>query len=415
MIDALAGLRAKSRIAEDDLDLLGTFGADGWFLTGPWGTLAAGGCAAVLELPAGRAARRGIAAALAEIAHDDPTGIGGAGIVALGALPFDPLSPAVLVVPSVVVRRTPSGHTTITAIGPGDPDPVLPPLPPITGVLAPAVLGETMTPSPRGYEDAVAAATKAIAAGELAKVVLAREVTLTLESPLDVVAALRRLSAREPLCTTYSVPTDEGRFFGASPELLLERHGSAVRSHPLAGTVALDGSAEDARRERFLEASAKNRDEHLLVVEDIVEALAEEGVEVSAAPRPSLVELRSIAHLGTEITGTVTDPEADVLDLLAAIVPTPAVGGVPRAAALTLLGELEPFDRRSWAGAIGWVDAHGDGRFMLGIRGAHQRGAALVLHAGCGIVAESDPADELEETAVKLRAVLDVVLPNRSA
>jgi len=249
--------------------------------------------------------------------------------------------------------------------------------------------------------------------GEVSKVVLGRRLTVQLDRPLPLVPALARLAAREPLCTIYAVPTAAGRFFGASPELIVDKQGSAVRSHPLAGSVAMDGTDADALAARALEASEKNQREHRLVVEDIVWRLAPHCEAVAADPEPSLLVLASIAHLGTSIHGTTSSgPDApDALTVAAAIAPTPAVGGVPIDRALELIDELEHFDRGAWAGIIGTVDAAGDGTFVLGIRGAHANGSTLTLHAGCGIVAASDPAEELAETTVKLRAVLDVIVP----
>jgi isochorismate synthase len=297
--------------------------------------------------------------------------------------------------PSIAsIGDDPSGH--------GEADTVLP-----------KVRSAVALPTPSGYEEAVRAATKIMEHSDLRKVVLGRRLTVSLDRPLPLGEALRRLRDREPLCTLYLVPTAKGRFYGASPELIVAKSGTTFRSHPLAGSVAIDGSDQDLAREQALEESEKNQQEHRYVVADIVERLAPLCETVEAASKPTLMALRSIAHLGTPITGTTapwpTGP--DVLQLAAAIAPTPAVGGAPAELALATIAELEGFDRGEWAGLVGSIDAAGDGRFVLAIRGVTSEGSKLVLHAGCGIVAASDPTDELDEATFKLRAVLDVILP----
>ena len=169
-------------------------------------------------------------------------------------------------------------------------------------------------------------------AATLRKVVLSRPVTVELDGPLHLAEVLRRLRAGEPNCTIFSMPVPDGTFFGASPELLVARHGDRVTAHPLAGTVRRgDTARRDADAQRELARSAKNREEHRYVVEEIAATLAPSCGGLSVPDEPSLVAFRSVAHLGTRIEGHLPRPAATILDLLGSLHPTPAVGGTPAA------------------------------------------------------------------------------------
>jgi isochorismate synthase len=267
-----------------------------------------------------------------------------------------------------------------------------------------------------------AVVARAVAAMEepgaaLLKVVLSRPVTLWLNAPLPLAAVLRRLRAGEPTCTVFSMPLPDGIFFGASPELLVARHGPAVSSLPLAGTVARgDTARSDADAQGRLAGSEKDRDEHRYVVEAVADALRPFCAALTVPRQPSLVAFRSVAHLGTRISGRLDAP-VHVLELVDRLHPTPAVGGTPRADALKVIADGEPDGRGYWAGPVGWVDAAGDGEWMIGIRSARldDEGTTLTLRAGSGIVAGSDPDAEAAETDVKLAAVLDAAVPGASA
>lgn len=413
----LGHLVARSIALVGPIDPFTLASEDGWLFVGPDGAVAAVGEAARIELPRGleHADRAEVAKSLSTIAHHDGAGIGTRGLRAFGALPFDPAEPTAVVVPSLIVQRDADGGWTATSIAEEDtwPSVVAPVDGPEDSSVTPTVRSAIAQPTPNGYEEGVRLATKAMVDGILDKVVLGRRLTVQLDRPLPLGPALRRLARREPLCTLYAVPTNAGRFFGASPELIVERVGTSLRSHPLAGSVAISGTEADLDASASLVASAKNRREHQLVVDDIVARLTPWCTSVEAEATPTLVTLSSIAHLGTPIVGQVrTTPTApDALTLAAAVAPTPAVGGVPVDSAIELIREVERFDRGVWTGLVGWVDSSGDGTFVLAIRGAHAVGSALTLHAGCGIVRASDPTEELLETTVKLRAVLDAVLP----
>ena len=270
-------------------------------------------------------------------------------------------------------------------------------------------------PTPRIFENWVGAAVAAIGRGDLGKVVLSRTADGVCEQPNDPAAVLERMQEREPSCVLFSHPSADGRFVGASPELLMERRGSAIRSHPLAGTTPLGPGHEGGR---LLERSAKDLEEHRLVVDDIAARLSPLCDVLTVPEAPTLVELRSVAHLGTEMKGTLSDATSDsahCFALLQAIHPTPAVAGVPLAVALEMITSIEDSDRGYFAGAVGWFSASGDGDWVLGIRGAILDGTRFSVRAGAGIVGDSNPLDEVEETRIKLSSILEAVIPGCSS
>jgi len=239
--------------------------------------------------------------------------------------------------------------------------------------------------------------------------VLARAVDVRTPTPLVVADVVRRLRSLHPSCMVFSV---EG-FVGASPELLVGRNGRDVQSHPLAGTVARSGDPEtDARLGASLMASTKDRWEHALVVDAIAAALTPVCPQLDVPDAPSIVPLRNVSHLGTHIQGTLPagGPVPTALELAARLHPTPAVGGAPTARALAMIAELEPHGRGRYAGPVGWVDAAGNGEWAVGIRSAHIGGDRARMMAGVGIVADSDPEEELAETQLKLQALLAAVV-----
>jgi menaquinone-specific isochorismate synthase len=358
--------------------------ATGWHFERAGLALAGLGRALVLDLPGGLAdaeARARAAEWLAAVAGENRVGGPGTGVLALGSLPFDPTGPGQLVIPEVLFGRRDDGARWVTVVDeavPEDdaavvaravarlraPEPVV--LRPEAGVLRPQL---TNCPAPAAYAAAVARAVTAMTDGPLRKVVLARTVELAFPSAPSPSAVVDRLRRREPGCAIFSVPADPGRFLGASPELLISRRGPEIRAHPLAGTVGLAGDPlrDDAAVARFL-ASDKERREHRYVVDEILAALAPFCGRLEAPSRPALVRLRSVAHFGTPIRGRLRDPWASALDLLGALHPTPAVGGVPRAEALAEIPLLEAAPRHQWSGPVGWVDAAGDGDFVTYLR-----------------------------------------------
>ena len=321
---------------------------------------------------------------------------GDAPALAIGALPFDPDGEPALVVPAAAYWAAPLADAE------GRPAPT---------TRHGALRRNHPVPDPAGYEAMVAEALRLVARGELDKVVLARVLELTADAPVDAQAMLRELAARDPRGYLFAVglPTagpGPRTLIGASPELLLSRRGTAVLANPLAGSAPRHPDpAEDERVGAALLASAKDRHEHALVV-DAVAAALEPFCEALVVPsEPSLVRTETLWHLSTRLDGQV-DPGATSLALARALHPTPAVCGVPRVAARDAIARIEPFDRGFYAGMVGWTDATGDGEWVVALRCGQVEGAAVRLYAGAGIVAESEPAAELAETAVKLQTQL---------
>ena len=277
------------------------------------------------------------------------------------------------------------------------------------GVSAPAARTLEVTPqrNPVAWTAAIESAAARLRAGEAAKVVLAREVMARGDGVVSAGMVARSLRAAYPSCFTYLVTGADGTAFaGASPELLVRRSGSFAYAQPMAGSVARGATEiEDDRLANELRGSAKDAAEHSLVSEFVVEALRPFARSVAARP-PEVVRFTNIQHLATAVTAELTPPAADALDLAAALHPTPAVGGWPRAAADLLIDELEVMERGWYAGAVGWIDSRGDGEFAIALRCGLLWEDGARLYAGVGVMPDSDPAQELEETELKFKALL---------
>ncbi|HEX2162084.1 MAG TPA: isochorismate synthase [Thermoleophilaceae bacterium] len=262
---------------------------------------------------------------------------------------------------------------------------------------------------PAHYEEAVQRAVERIRAGALAKVVLAREVRVHAPAPIDPAPILDALRGAFPACYSYCVGTPELAFLGASPELLVRRDGERAQTVALAGTTrrSADPAVDDHLGEQLLR-SAKDRGEQQIVTERIERALDPVSLWVAAADEPVLVKVQNVQHLATPIRAQLADP-IPVLELAGRLHPTPAVGGEPNAAVQPLIPALEGLDRGWYAGAVGWTDLAEDGELCVALRCALLRDDLAHLYAGCGIVADSIPADELAETEVKLQALLPLL------
>jgi len=259
------------------------------------------------------------------------------------------------------------------------------------------------------YEEAVQRAVERIRAGDLDKVVLAREVRVHAAGPIDPAPILDALRAAFPACYCYCVGTPELALVGASPELLVRRDGERAQTVALAGTTrrSADPAVDDHLGEQLLR-SDKDRGEQRIVTERIERALDPVSLWVAAAEEPVLVKVQNVQHLATPIRAQLAEP-IPVLELAGRLHPTPAVGGEPNAAAQPLIPALEGLDRGWYAGAIGWTDLAEDGELCVALRCALLRDDLARLYAGCGIVADSDPAAELAETEVKLQALLPLL------
>jgi len=389
-------MRAHTRPLIDDVDLNDVACGDGYLFVRDGVGFAGRGVAARVPLA-------DVAATLASIEHVDE--VGGVHPIAIGVVPFEPGTPCELVIPGVLVGKASDGRRWVTVIDDAD-----------------TALGAASRPQPRAQEftvrpltpvdrylEAVTAARDAVREGALTKAVIAREVEVASPEPIDVHAVLLRLKAMFGRSYRYSF---EG-FIGASPELLVAVRGNEVRSHPLAGTTPRTGDPEtDRRAAEELLASEKNQIEHRVVIDMIHDTLLNWCSYLDWEPEPSIVTVANVQHLGTAMEGHLSDPRPNVMDLVTALSPTPALGGFPRAEALELIARTEGFTRGRYGGAVGWVDAAGDGTWAVAIRcaelSADRRTARLV--AGGGIVAESEPLSELAETQAKLQAMLSAIV-----
>ena len=310
--------------------------------------------------------------------------------IAMGALPYDGSCEAVLRMPDRALRGEPAG-------GDGAPEATW------------AVTSLIPEPLPVDYEAAVATALAAIDAGEVEKVVLARALVVSADTPIDSRLVARRLIAAEPDSTVFLValPGGSSSLVGASPELLVRRQGMTVSSDPLAGTARRSTDpVRDAEIARQLLGTAKEQREHRFIAEAVADALAPLCSNLVVDREASLSPTATLWHLHTAVRGTLKPDPPDALSLAAVLHPTPAICGTPQAAAADLIHRLEGFDRRFYAGLVGWVDANGDGEWAITLRCAEISGATARLHAGAGIVAGSDPAAEDLETEAKFGVML---------
>jgi isochorismate synthase len=260
------------------------------------------------------------------------------------------------------------------------------------------------------YRDLVCRALEDIAAGELEKVVVARSVRIENAVAFEPARLLDALRRRHPSCASFAVGRDDATYLGATPETLLRLTGRRLETAALAGSALRGRTPEaDAALARDLIESKKEQAEHAVVVRAIRDALRPHCSHLVVPEAPTLLALESIQHLETRIAGTLASGR-HVLEVAAALHPTPAVGGAPREPALAWLREQESLERGWYAGAVGYVDAAGGGDLAVALRSALLRGEEADLFAGAGIVAGSDPDAELAETRLKLRPLLTLLL-----
>jgi menaquinone-specific isochorismate synthase len=376
-----------------DLDPLEALGPDGfaWLHDGV-GFVTAG--------VAARVAVGDVERTLTEFTVDDAVGSPGTGVIAVGAMPFDPRAVGEMIVPATVVGRTADGKTWITETEAVPPAPVM-----ITPQPTRFAVRQGMDRD--GWDAAVARVLAEIDCDTVRKVVLARDVHVAADEPFDVPRIVRRLRAEQQGCFVFSI---DG-LVGASPELLLARDGLDVWSRPLAGTTPrLDDVAIAG-----LAASSKDASEHQFVVDALVGEFEHRCGDSVRVVGPEIVRFSTLAHLATTISGRLSPADRDggsdsALAFARALHPTPAVGGTPNDSAMALIDEVERGSRGLYAGPVGWVDGNGNGEFALALRSAEIDGADAVLRAGAGIVAGSDPDAEWAETEAKLAPMLSALI-----
>jgi isochorismate synthase len=262
---------------------------------------------------------------------------------------------------------------------------------------------------PERYERIVAEAVERIRSRAVDKVVLARELTVEAPSAHDPTTLLGSLRGLFPSCFCFCFGTQEAAFVGASPELLVRRSGPVAATVALAGTTSrsADPAVDDHLGEAMLR-SPKVRNEHGIVARRIERALRPHSVWVHAEGEPFVIKVGNLQHLATPIRAQLAESKG-AIELAGHLHPTPAIGGEPREPALELIAELEGIDRGWYTGPVGWMDAAEDGEFCVGLRSALLRDREAHLFAGCGIVADSDPAAELQESELKFEALLPLL------
>ncbi|MCC6313499.1 MAG: isochorismate synthase [Thermomicrobiales bacterium] len=278
--------------------------------------------------------------------------------------------------------------------------------PPVTPGRMPTVAHRREIPTSADWKSLVGAAAADIRTGRFDKIVLARASIVEAATSIDPLAALARMRDDNPNATLYALASGGGAFVGASPETLIRVRDGKFATIPLAGSIGRGATIdEDARQAAALLASGKDRHEHEVVVGAVLQALDSATTQIAPVPAvPEVIPSRTVLHLATPIRGELK-PGVDALELVARLHPTPAVGGFPKEAAIAAIGERESFDRGWYAGAFGWINGVGDGEFAVAIRSALIAGNEARLYAGCGVMRDSDPEAEYEETQLKLQAI----------
>jgi menaquinone-specific isochorismate synthase len=329
--------------------------------------------------------------------------------VAFASFTFDDETPGSVVVIPQTLLTVREGRAWITEVRGAAPLEGLVSAPPSASA-APKPHWRDQTAEEATWTTAVTESVKRIAAGELDKVVLAREVSADFDTPVDLRQVLARLAQRYPQCWTFNV---DG-LVGATPELLVRRFGDKVSSRVLAGTVRSSGSARaNARSAKALRGSAKDLAEHEYAVRSVAHSLAIHCTDLQVAEDPSVLPLANVQHLATDISAHLADGSS-ALALAASLHPTAAVCGTPTERAMVVISEMENLNRRRYSGPVGWFDATGDGEFGIALRCAEISDDRLRarLFAGCGLVADSEPSAELAESNAKLdamRRALDIL------
>jgi menaquinone-specific isochorismate synthase len=337
----------------------------------------------------------------------DEVGVPGSGLVCFGSFGFTDQDPSQLVVPEVIVGRR-GGTTWVTTIAPASSLTALPDL--VTNEPSP-VYDVTFADGARSGTDwstIVADAVRRITAGELDKVVLARDLIAIAAQPIDLRWPLHRLSTAYPNCWTFSV----GGLIGATPELLVRREKGLITSRVLAGTIRRTGDdAHDLALAASLARSSKDLEEHEFAVRSVAEALKPHCKSMNVPETPFVLHLPNVMHLATDVAG-VANNGASALGLAAALHPSAAVCGTPTPVARDLIGEIEGMRRGRFSGPVGWMDAAGDGEWCIALRCGEadpEEPRRMRLFAGAGIVAGSDPVAELAETNAKLVPMRDAL------
>lgn len=340
----------------------------------------------------------------------------GSDLIAFTAAPFDRDEHGWVLIPKAVIRRTGTGSDAVTEVlgnveivesilGASNDTEVSKDSENSDGAVKAEFVSDL---DPDVWKETVAAAVDEFKTGGLNKVVLARSLSAKVKG-LNIHKVLEALSSTTPLSYTFAIDT----LVGSSPELLISKFGNDVAAHPLAGTTKAGDDPET--NGNALIASTKDQWEHRITIEWFLDSLLDYCSFIDAEPEPTLVRAGNLLHLGTKVLGKSRDIYS-VVDLVAALHPTPAVGGSPQKEAIEYIAEHEQLNRRCYAGPVGWFDAKGDGEFAVGIRSAHidqgidpKNGTHVTVYAGVGVVEGSDPELELAETEAKLKLMIEAL------
>ena len=390
--------RLLSDLSDSQIDLNDFAGSDGYLFVRDGVGVAGRGVAQRVD-------RNTAESCLRNIKDDNQSGVADAGPIAIGCIPFTSTDAHEFVIPKVVIGKTQSGEQWITTVDDAEFE--------FEQSLTPLAVAASFSVNPGvpvdHYLEAVRLTAKAVRENKLAKAVIARDIFVSSSQSFDVRAILLRLKASFGSSYRYLF---EG-FIGASPELLISVLGNQVKSHPLAGTVPRTGNIEtDTKFAQELIASAKNQLEHRIVIDMVRDTLLPWCSFLDWQADPSIVSVANVQHLGTEISGQLSEPRPSVLDLAYALSPTPALGGAPREIALDHIAQVEGMNRGRYGGAVGFFNAKGDGEFAVSIRCAEFDASQTTarLFAGGGIVADSEPQNELAETQAKFQAMLAALI-----
>ena len=404
-------LVARSRMIDSEIDLLAIYSRDDfiWLKAGV-GFIAIGSAIEV--------APEEVEETLAAIKIEDQAMQPGSGAIAVGALPFSSTEPALLSIPRQVIGRSANGTYWMTEIRGSDEDQTS--LLPVglssegdsmiteSGTTDSGTTDDTHSVLSRyggtsraEWSEGVSAVLAAIDEGRVEKVVLARDLVVRGEHPIDLRQVVSRLAEQQRESFIYA----HRGLVGASPELLIRRRGALATSTPMAGTA--NGTNEEAIAS--LVNSPKDAREHEVVVEAVVGALAPYSVSTARVRGPEILALPGVVHLATTIEVDLLPDAPGALELARTLHPTPAVGGWPVTESREIIGENENFARGRYAGPVGWVDQNGDGEFAIALRSAEIDGAVARCFAGAGIVAGSEADSEWDETERKLAPILDAL------
>jgi menaquinone-specific isochorismate synthase len=396
----------SSTISPDQIDLTSFASSDGMLFVRNGIGFATRGVAA-------RVASHEARTFLANIQIDDSVKAPGSGPVLIGAIPFDSQQPHDFVLPKMLICKSDDGRCWVTTIQDTELDKSELTDSDFSPLHAPSATSSSYTVTPgvdvETYLQAVTAARDAVRSGSITKAVIARDVFVASSQPIDIHSVLLRL--RNTFGSSYQFSVDG--FVGASPELLVSILHGEVSSHPLAGTAPRTGDpTTDDQLATSLLSSSKNQIEHRIVIDAVHDTLLPWCSYLDWEPEASVVAVANVQHLGTHMSGRLSEPFLHVLDAVYALSPTPALGGHPRDKALKLIADVEGMSRGRYGGAVGWFDSSGNGVWAVSIRCAEysNNNKTARLFAGGGIVADSEPLSELAETQAKLQAMLAAII-----